>query len=117
MAEEARGPRRPPPINGYHGRAVQPPEVLGHVGPEVVADGVGVPGSAGQQVLHAIGGRIAQVLGQLPTVLTLGVTEQPPEIPDGALPRLGPSEVLAKAFPDGRHLGGPAPNLSPRGSS
>jgi hypothetical protein len=47
-------------------------EVLRHVGEQVVADGVGVPVGSGEQVLHSVGGRIAEVLGQLPAVLALG---------------------------------------------
>src|SRR5262249_1578481 len=67
-------------------------EVLGHVPEQVVADGVGVPVGPGQQVLHPVGGRVAQVLGQLPPVLPLDPAEQPADVPECPPPRLAPRE-------------------------
>jgi hypothetical protein len=55
--------------------------MLDHVTDEVIADGISVPVSPRQQVLHPIW----RVLRQLPAVLALGVTEQPLNVPDGAL--------------------------------
>jgi hypothetical protein len=67
-------------------------QVFPRVADEVVADGVGIPVGSGQQVLDAVGRRVAQALGQLPPVLPLGAAEQPAGVADGTLPGLAPSE-------------------------
>lgn len=70
-------------------------QVFGHVREPVVADGVGVPIGAGEQVLHPVRGDLAQALGQWPAVLPVGVAEQRAHVSDGPPPRLGPGEVAA----------------------
>lgn len=40
------------------------------------------------QLLHAVGGGVVQGLGELPAVLTLGVAEQPADVPDRVTSRL-----------------------------
>ncbi len=47
----------------HHQHATGLAEVLGDIAGEVVADGVGVPGGPGQQVLDPVGGRVAEVFG------------------------------------------------------
>ncbi len=51
-------------------------QALDHPGAQVIADQVGVPVGGGQQPLHAVGGALAGVLGQLPADL-LHVTQEP----------------------------------------
>ena len=66
--------------------------MLHHIGAQVVADLVGVPVGGGQQPLHAVGGVLAGVLGQLPTFLPTHVTEQPTQIRQRPPPWLSPSK-------------------------
>jgi hypothetical protein len=42
--------------------------VLDHVGAQVIADGLGVPEPAREEVLDGIGGAVAGGLGELPAV-------------------------------------------------
>ena len=68
--------------------------MLVRVAGQVVTDRVGVPVGAGQQVLHTVGGGLAEVFGQLPAVLALGVAEQPAEVADCSAPGLAAGEVV-----------------------
>ena len=86
-------------------------EVLGCVPDQVVANGVGVPVGPGQQVLDAVGGRVAQVLGELPAVLPLGAAEQPADVPDRSASRLAASEVAADPPADRLNLFRPRDHL------
>ena len=52
-------------------------QVLDHVGPQVVADRVGVPFGPAHQVLDAVGVGVADLLGDLPAVLPLHRAEEP----------------------------------------
>ena len=63
------------------------------VGDQVVADPVGVPVGAAEEVLDAVRRLVAGLLGELPAVLALGVGEQAAEIRDGPPPRLRPGEA------------------------
>jgi hypothetical protein len=91
--------------------------VLGRVGGQVVADGVGVPVGPGDQVLYPVGGRVAEVLGQLPAVLPLGVAEQAADGGYRPPPRLPAGEPAAEALADRRDLVGPRTHLRRRRSS
>jgi hypothetical protein len=51
------------------------PEVVGDVGGQVVADGVGVPVGATEQVLDRIGVGVAGVFGQLPALFVFDLCE------------------------------------------
>ena len=55
--------------------------MLDHVGAHVIAQRIGVPAGGGQQPLHPIRGRLPGVLGQLPAILALDLTEQPAQEP------------------------------------
>ncbi|MGY4388372.1 hypothetical protein ACVWXB_001671 [Streptomyces sp. TE12347] len=61
-------------VDHQHGFVIG--QVLDHVGAYVVADRVGVPLRAVQQVLHAVRGGVARVLGQRPAVLPWQVRQQ-----------------------------------------
>jgi hypothetical protein len=97
-------------------RAIGVGQVLHHIGAQIVADGVGVPVGASEQVLDAVGAVVAEVLGHLPAVLALGVAEQPFEIIDGPPTRFGAGEVRAQAVPDTFQFLGPAVNILRRWS-
>jgi hypothetical protein len=73
-------------------------EGLDDVGPEVVADRVGVPFGPAHQVLDAVGVGVADLLGDLPGVLALDRPEQADEV--------GPDAVAGLA------AGGPGPDPS-----
>ena len=55
-------------------------EGLDDVGPQVVADLLGVPVGPAQQVLDAVGGGLADLLGELPGVLALHWGQEADEI-------------------------------------
>src|SRR5262245_26883156 len=63
-----------------YGKSVLFEPIAADVAEEFVAHRVGVPVGPGGQVLPAVGGRVAEVLGQLPAVLPLGVAEQPADV-------------------------------------
>ena len=86
-------------------------QVLGNVAKQVVADGFGVPIGTGKQVLHPVRCGLAQVLGHLPPVLPLGVTQQRPHIANSSLPRFAPGEMSANPIPNGVHLRRPLNNI------
>jgi hypothetical protein len=61
--------------------------VLADVAGQVVAHQVGVPVGAAEQVRDAVRRLVADLGGELPAVLPLGVGEQPAELGDGLAPR------------------------------
>ena len=65
------------PVSSTTSTAPRVAQVLDHIGAQVVADPVGVPVGGGQQPLHAVGGALAGVLGQLPAVLALTLPSSP----------------------------------------
>ena len=67
-------------------------EGLDDVGPQVVADLVGVPVGPAQQVLDAVGGVVADLLGELPGVLALHRGEQADEVGPDAVAGLAAGE-------------------------
>jgi hypothetical protein len=54
--------------------------LLHAIGAQLVADGVGVPIGAAQQILEAVRSRLAADLRHLPAVLALDLTEQAMQI-------------------------------------
>jgi hypothetical protein len=65
--------------------------------PQVVADGVGVPGVAVQDALNPPRVRIACLLRELPAVLAFHVGDQSAQVV-GGMPRCGPAETRPKPF-------------------
>src|SRR5262249_52372752 len=63
-------------------------QVLQHLPTQVVAHRVRVPLGAGQQALHAVGPRLARMLGELPPVLALNGAEQSIDLPPHPRARL-----------------------------
>jgi hypothetical protein len=59
---------------------------------DVVADGILIPDRPGQQVLQAVGGGLAGVLGDRPAVLSGQVGQQPEDQRPGVPSRLHPAE-------------------------
>ncbi len=86
-------------------------EVLDDVGAHVIADRVGVPLRTVQQVLHAVRGRVARMLGQRPAVLPRQVRQQSEHQRGCATSGFDPSEPARHAAhqlvehrpPPGRH--------------
>jgi hypothetical protein len=76
-----------------HQHRIRVAQVLDDVGAQVVADRVGVPAHAREEVLHAVRRRVAGGLGQLPAVLALQGRQQPAQVGQGPPPRLGPGEA------------------------
>jgi hypothetical protein len=76
----------------HHQDRVRIAQVPGHVAAQVVADRVGVPGGAGQQVLQPAGRRVPGMLGNCPAVLARQVRHQPQQQVTGMPPRLHPGE-------------------------
>jgi hypothetical protein len=72
-------------------------QVLDDVVLEFIADGLGVPEGSIQQMLEAIGIDLSEVLGQLPSVLTLDGAEQALEIVQGELFGFDAPKVGAEA--------------------
>jgi hypothetical protein len=66
--------------------------MLHHIGTQVVADQVRVPGGGGQQPLHPIRGALPGVLGQLPAVLATRVAQQPTQVRQHPPTRFRPRE-------------------------
>lgn len=63
---------------------------------QVVADRIRIPLRSGQQALHAVGVRLARMLGQLPPILTLDRAEQTIPLPPHPLALL----CAGEAWPD-----------------
>jgi hypothetical protein len=59
-------------------------EVIGNVGANVVADGVGVPAGVAQQALHRPGPGATGLFGQPPAVLPLGFGQHPEQVGAGS---------------------------------
>jgi hypothetical protein len=100
--------------NRHPGRLAQ---VVVGVASQLIADCVGVPVGAGEEMLHPVRGGLAQVLGQLPAVLPLGAAQEPAEVGNGSVTRLAAGEVPADPLPESLHLLCPPLHISPRRSS
>jgi hypothetical protein len=68
-------------------------QVLDDVGPQVVADPIGVPTHPTEEILHPVGRGIPGGFGQLPTVLALDRRQQPTQVGQRTAPRLDPAEA------------------------
>lgn len=96
-------------VDHQHGPVVG--QVLDHVGAQVIADRVGVPFRAVQQVLHAVRGGIARVFGQGPAVLPRQVGQQAQDQCRCTAARFDPGEpsrdtarqLIEHRPPSGRH--------------
>lgn len=53
------------------------PEMLGYIRPHVVADLIGIPNRAGDEVLQVRGRGLAQFFGELPAVLAFDAAIRP----------------------------------------
>jgi hypothetical protein len=67
-------------------------EMVDDVVAQVFGHPVGVPDRAGQQMLHAVGRGVADVLGDRPGVLARQIGQQPEQEPADPPPQLHPTE-------------------------
>ena len=72
-------------------------EIVRDIGAEAVAECVGVPVGATEQVLKAIGRGVARDFSQLPAILAFHRAEQSSEIGDGTSASLGAGKERANA--------------------
>src|SRR4051794_31999137 len=63
-------------------------QVLDHVGAQIIAERIGVPVNAREELLHAVRGVVAGRLGEVPAVLPLQGGQQALKISQGASARL-----------------------------
>ena len=82
--------------------------MLGDVGDEVIANCIGVPIGAGEQVRDAIRPLVTSVLGKLPAVFAFHGAEQAAEIRSGPPSRFRAGEVFAEPVGHGLEFVGPA---------
>src|SRR5262249_46204499 len=80
----------------HNEHAVGVGQVFQRVGPEIVPDSLRIPVGPPQQVLDPVRTVVAEVLGQLPAVLALGVAEQATQVIQGPGARLGAREVFTQ---------------------
>ncbi len=83
-------------IEGQNG--VLGAQMLDGIGPQVIAEQIGVPDRVGEQVLHAVGGSFASVLGELPTAFALHGAQQSFQIRQSALARFRAGETGSDAL-------------------
>jgi len=83
----------------HHQRRLPVPEMLYHIGPQVIPGTVGIPGRPRQQVLHPARVVIARVLGNGPAILA----GQPGHQAQDERPRSPPRLHPAKPAPDPQH--------------
>jgi hypothetical protein len=77
------------------------------VPPEVVAYAVCVPVGGADQALHAVGGQLTGVLGELPGVLALEWAQESAEVSEGAPAGLGSGEAGSDAAVEGLEVARP----------
>ncbi len=87
-------------------------QMLDGIGPQVIAEQIGVPDRVGEQVLHTIGGAFASVFGELPTAFALHGAQQSFQIRQRALARFGAGETGSDALMQASQLLGPIDDLS-----
>ena len=63
-------------------------QVLDHIGPQIIAERIGVPVDAREELLHAVWRVVAGRLGEVPAVLPLQGSQQALKISQGASARL-----------------------------
>jgi hypothetical protein len=76
-----------------HQHSIRIAKMLDDIGPQVVANLLGVPAHAAEEVLHSVGRGVASGLGQLPAVLALDRGQQSAQLGQGAAARLDPGEA------------------------
>jgi hypothetical protein len=86
-------------------------EGLDDVGPEIVADDVGVPFGPAQQILNTVRVGVADLLGELPGVLPLDRAEQSDEVGPDAIPRFAASEPRSDPTSDRVKFTAPITNV------
>jgi hypothetical protein len=92
-------------VQHQHGAGIA--EVLDHVGPQVVADRVGVPPHPAEEVPHPVRRAVARRLGQLPAVLAFHGGEETAQGRQRAPARLDPPEPRPE--PPHQLIEGPRP--------
>jgi hypothetical protein len=85
--------------------------VLDNVGPQVVANGVGIPAHAGEKVLDPIRRAVTGCLGQLPAVLASHRSEQALEVGGRSPARLDPQKTRRNPFRQLVKPARPAPRI------
>ncbi len=90
-------------------------QVLAHIGHQIVTHRVRVPARRIHEPLHAIGGALTRLLGQLPAILALGMAKQAFAIRQGAAPRLGPLKARRNPRMQGLQLARPVTYLGDAG--
>lgn len=77
----------------------------------VIADGVGIPPGPSQEVLNAIGCGVANLFGELPSVVASGVSEEDADIVNGPFPGFAAGEVGDQSIGDAIEFVGPSGDL------
>ena len=77
-------------------------QVLDHIGPQIIAERIGVPVNAREELLHAVWRVVAGRLGEVPAVLPLQGSQQALKISQGASARLRTPEP--RGNPPGNRL-------------
>jgi len=76
-----------------------------------------MPVGAGEEVLDAIGGGVAELFSELPTVLAFSIAEECPDVGDGSESLLEPRKVPRDSLSDVRKFVGPACHIGSDESS
>jgi hypothetical protein len=92
-------------VEHQHGAGIA--EMLHHVGPQVVADRVGVPPPPAEEVLHPVRRAVARRLGEPPAVLAFHGGEETAQVHQRAPARLDPPEPWPE--PPHQLIAGPRP--------
>jgi hypothetical protein len=82
----------------HHQHRARVGERVHHVAAQVIADGVGVPHRAGEQMLQTVRGQVAAVLGDRPAVLAVQPGQQPQHQPGRVPQRLVTGEPRRDAI-------------------
>ena len=96
-------------IDDEHGLGM--PEVLDDIGPQIVADLIGIPVGGSEQPLDPIGGRGAHVFSNLPAIFAFNRTDQRPYVSIRQLTGFRPHKVLGNPLMQGGQADRPPPNL------
>src|SRR3954470_11727424 len=88
--------------------------MLHHVGPQVVADRVGVPPHPAEEVLHPVRRAVARRLRQLPAVLAPQGRQQPAQVRQQTPARLAPPKPRPEPPPTTRGGSRSASSSRPR---
>jgi hypothetical protein len=72
-------------------------QLLQDIATQVVTHQIGIPNGTGEQTLHARGGGFSGLLGQLPAIFALEVTEQSLQVPQHAATGFGSGKARGDA--------------------